>query len=486
MSSTQTPPTEAQSDPHTPAAIREDQTQYGGYLKTGTCFYDSESQAFYRLDDPHENFSFTLTRCQQVHPTKYTDSVDTEPSQTENRKEHPISTITALAGEIKRGTLIPLPLNEQRTIADTSILNTGQLIYVDPPSNLSDPYPSINPRTAAENERTSPKSHATIKAFSTDPEELHLNPENEARNCAIFAPPELRETITPLIDSLSEPEPDSIPSSIQTRPNSAQGAATDGGGTQTYQELGTHPSISSLPYYPGEDNRVISRFVPTAEHPSDTFSEPNLRNFVEHYLKGRVLNACAGESHLTHDGDIVRNDINPEKPADLHVDVCKLPLHLEENSFDAIVYDPPWSHYESRARYDGYHVHKNLKMPDLHQKKMEIDVRKLPFEVPGEKAVGTSGVGTQSTLEDISANGTIDREPTETDSEEKSQLGHARLAKLGFDYLLKPGGHIIQLAYSGSVMAADLGYQRIARTAFDPHGTARTLIGAVDRAPQNE
>lgn len=64
--------------------------------------------------------------------------------------------------------------------------------------------------------------------------------------------------------------------------------------------------------------------------------------------------------------------------------------------------------------------------------------------------------------------------------ESKDQLGHTRLAKLGFDSLLKPGGHVIQFCYTGSVMATALGYNRCDRTAVDPTGTYRTLIAGVD------
>jgi len=83
-----------------------------------------------------------------------------------------------------------------------------------------------------------------------------------------------------------------------------------------------------------------------------TFGAQKLRDWVESQLDGRVLNACAGQTHLTHVGPIVRNDINPEIDADYHVDVRDLPDVLEAESFDVIVLDPPFSERQSTITYD--------------------------------------------------------------------------------------------------------------------------------------
>src|SRR6056297_1529565 len=55
-----------------------------------------------------------------------------------------------------------------------------------------------------------------------------------------------------------------------------------------------------------------------------TFQSNKIREWVEERLQGRVLNACAGRTKLVHDGEIVRNDIDEERDADLHVDVCEV------------------------------------------------------------------------------------------------------------------------------------------------------------------
>jgi hypothetical protein len=83
-----------------------------------------------------------------------------------------------------------------------------------------------------------------------------------------------------------------------------------------------------------------------------TFKAQKLRDWVESQLDGRVLNACAGRTQLTHNGRIVRNDINPEIDADYHVDVRDLPHILQAESFDTIVLDPPFSKRQSTTTYD--------------------------------------------------------------------------------------------------------------------------------------
>lgn len=64
--------------------------------------------------------------------------------------------------------------------------------------------------------------------------------------------------------------------------------------------------------------------------------------------------------------------------------------------------------------------------------------------------------------------------------EEKTQLGHSRLAKDGFDHLLGDDGRVIELTLHGSCMPARLGYDRDERVIFDPYGEAKAVIGSVD------
>lgn len=116
------------------------------------------------------------------------------------------------------------------------------------------------------------------------------------------------------------------------------------------------------PQWPGgrrigsEDGTVSLRFIPCAQVPKWSFENTAVREWVEYHLDGRVLNACAGKSRLRHDGEIVRNDIDEDIDADLHVDIADLADHLEPGSFDRVVFDPPFSVYQSNLRYDGRQV----------------------------------------------------------------------------------------------------------------------------------
>jgi len=87
-----------------------------------------------------------------------------------------------------------------------------------------------------------------------------------------------------------------------------------------------------------------------------TFQSRTIREWIEQRLRGRVLNACAGKTRLAHDHEIVRNDIDEQRDADLHLDVCEIADELEAESFDTIVYDPPFSQYQASRSYDGQDV----------------------------------------------------------------------------------------------------------------------------------
>jgi len=89
-----------------------------------------------------------------------------------------------------------------------------------------------------------------------------------------------------------------------------------------------------------------------------TFQSDKIRRWVEQRLNGRVLNACAGKTKLDHDGEIVRNDIDEQRDADLHVDVTEIADHFDRCSFDTIVFDPPFSEYQANKSYEGRTVGK--------------------------------------------------------------------------------------------------------------------------------
>jgi hypothetical protein len=86
-----------------------------------------------------------------------------------------------------------------------------------------------------------------------------------------------------------------------------------------------------------------------------TFQSDKIRHWVESQLHGRVLNACAGKTQLEYE-PVVRNDLNPERSADYHLDVCELDDTFPPNCFDCIIYDPPFSTEQAGSSYDGVDV----------------------------------------------------------------------------------------------------------------------------------
>jgi len=87
-----------------------------------------------------------------------------------------------------------------------------------------------------------------------------------------------------------------------------------------------------------------------------TFETPQVRSVVESYLNGRVLNACAGKTHLRHDDEIHRNDLDRSRDTDTHLDVRQLDDHLDVESFGTVILDPPFDSDQASEHYGGHTV----------------------------------------------------------------------------------------------------------------------------------
>lgn len=153
-----------------------------------------------------------------------------------------------------------------------------------------------------------------------------------------------------------------------------------------------------------------------------TFQSTKIRRWVESRLEGRVLNACAGKTKLANDHEIVRNDLDESRDADLHVDVCEIADHFEAGSFNTIVYDPPFSENQANETYD---------LGD------------------GEAVVA----------------------------------GRDAVAKRQFDELLAPGGRVIQFGYTTTCMPTSLGYDRLEVGVWNTLGRSNDYLSVVDRKP---
>lgn len=87
-----------------------------------------------------------------------------------------------------------------------------------------------------------------------------------------------------------------------------------------------------------------------------TFSTKMVRDIALDHVHGRVLNACAGKTELEKRGcTFVRNDLNEDIDADYHYDVRGLDDHLESETFDSVILDPPFDPGRAEKLYEGWH-----------------------------------------------------------------------------------------------------------------------------------
>jgi len=100
-----------------------------------------------------------------------------------------------------------------------------------------------------------------------------------------------------------------------------------------------------------------------------TFRIRPVREWVESKCVGNVLNLYAGPTELQIDNE-VRNDINPNYPAQYHMDALAFVRHWTGPKFDTIILDPPYSERKAMELYDGkmtssFNLLKNSLLPIL-------------------------------------------------------------------------------------------------------------------------
>jgi hypothetical protein len=382
-------------DPFWPSRIEEDRLWYGHYAEAGEFFYSPCDNHVFRVSNPRQGGdAFDLQPCAVA--------VDLQDgfSAPSGLSNHHVNNVCSLAGAVELGDLIHLEDGTLRTVRDDTFLSVGDL--------------------AVKIEDTKADSDALLEQFDPPrgPDSLDI---------AKLATPLSEMGANPTLYAPQSVVPEKTSTDSQGPSRATQAAAQD----------------------------VETQFIPVSPFSKWTFEDDTIRGWVEDSFQHgeTVLNACAGETKLTPPpgGEILRNDINTDREADFHVDVVELASldALGQNSVDRVVFDPPWSVYQSNLRYQSEHVHQVSK-EGVH----DIDLSALPFETPGPG--------------------------------EKTQVGHAALAKRGFDYLLKPGGEVLELTFHGTSMPSSLGYQRQERVIFDPVGEARAVIGSVDRKVRRE
>lgn len=156
-----------------------------------------------------------------------------------------------------------------------------------------------------------------------------------------------------------------------------------------------------------------------------TFESPKLRQWTESHLEGagRVLNPCAGNARLDVDGEVLRVDVNEDADADLHIDFRNLLEHADPDSFDAIVYDPPYSYNQAVSKYG-------------------LDIDRGGFYFFGDEVMEL------------------------------------------FDTLLAPGGVFIQFGYTTAAMPPELGYSVVGVGLFNKLGSQNDYLGIALEKPE--
>lgn len=82
-----------------------------------------------------------------------------------------------------------------------------------------------------------------------------------------------------------------------------------------------------------------------------TFSVKPIREWVERSCEGNVLNLFAGNTKLKVNE--TRNDLNPEMPADFHLDAVEFLRNWKGPPFHTILLDPPYAYRKSMELYKG-------------------------------------------------------------------------------------------------------------------------------------
>lgn len=82
-----------------------------------------------------------------------------------------------------------------------------------------------------------------------------------------------------------------------------------------------------------------------------TFSVGPIREWVERCCEGRVLNLFAGK--VTLKVNEIRNDLDPDMPADYRLDALEFLKTWSGERFNTILLDPPYAYRKSMEMYKG-------------------------------------------------------------------------------------------------------------------------------------
>ena len=86
-----------------------------------------------------------------------------------------------------------------------------------------------------------------------------------------------------------------------------------------------------------------------------TFDMSKLKDWLESYCAGNVLNLFGGKTRLKISKNYteISNDIDIEMPTDYHLDAIKFVENWSGNKFDTIILDPPYNWRKAKEKYEN-------------------------------------------------------------------------------------------------------------------------------------
>lgn len=86
-----------------------------------------------------------------------------------------------------------------------------------------------------------------------------------------------------------------------------------------------------------------------------------VKSIVQRRLTGKVLNLFAGKNKLDYK-DIIYVDSSSEFDPDYNMNAKDYLLMVKKETFDTIIYDPPWNERKSKELYNGRYIGQFTKM----------------------------------------------------------------------------------------------------------------------------
>ena len=89
---------------------------------------------------------------------------------------------------------------------------------------------------------------------------------------------------------------------------------------------------------------------------SNTFSIKPIRELIERYLSGTIIDPFANQNKLA----TITNDLDPQYNTDYHMDATEFLKMLDNNSADVVLWDPPYSPRQIMECYKKFNMTVNM------------------------------------------------------------------------------------------------------------------------------